>query len=1020
MKIIPSCIGFLFASLITVYGETVYLRILNYGDQDVQVRFTGIYPNGHQITDNKKFWKNNDRIQINYRSSDSNHMYRSGNSQYQESNSQRQVGTCGFVTYQASSNLAIHDVQIELTMNREAVANGIRLEVSKDYKFNKATAIRLDTSEFYISGNNVKLNAFIDFATAKAIYNGDQYAWSGARFADRFGMAECYWYGFVKPFSYQAEVDYWKYNSTEFFMDGMLHGQADSGYFGVDLEWRHPLDEGYEYTFTTVVRTPPDYILINNEKLVWEKGKDFFAATSGELVFYYTPETDETVSISYVKNASREKRRLHLDGGYWQELYATRRPLKDPVTYPERSIEKQFIPIEHPVLTMHPSFHDEPAPALNLETLKELPYPVADFHILPRGALAAVNQVYDVVEKLNISGAVFEPNAYGNRYFQQEDFTVYRNAGVKNMDFLVFEKQNGKIAKINPHWHSYQLYDSNPVETTSGLMKQWLELDEDNKAYIHLQEVNCLFGSWGKNIFSTGVLSDYGYTNLGGKTVQEMFQLHIDEISAFLDRMEEKTGYQDRVMRLLLPDRASLNPAYWVRSGADIIVMKNIHRQSVNVVVSGARGMAEAYGIEYGFDADLWDRCTRLGYHPDEFVQVFKSYFHAGGAYLIEEGFPQVPDQGVFSNMGRYWVDMGRYARSHPPLGDQVVQVAVMRGFGDEWHTVASPSSSWESGYYEKTVEGVNYLRDYNLLDILFADYGTYWNTAPERLCTGTPFGPVDFIPWEAPPEILNKYKLIVIMGFNTLQEEHMINLTDYVRQGGKVICAAGQVRSHEGTFHLTEELFGVEPGERLSVTLEQPSLIPGKNSLEYELQSQESPYYFLDLAMDSAEVLDFLPDQSPLLVSNRFGQGKAYLFAGLSLTEFGEELPRRIMEEELEEIRPLSMFPYSDRIEYMVRRKGNSIILPVFNHGNAGFPSGNYREGEWSGQLTLDREAFGIPDGAVAGYRAVYNEQENSVDLVNIPLTANGETIIIDTSIDTFEEFVIGPLSEAEEDFYR
>ena len=1011
--IVFTCVFFLPAR-----ADTVYLRILNHGDQAVRVSYAGLYPNGHKITDNKKFWDYSDLVQLSFRSSDEDHVYRSGNSRYIESQQVREIGRCGFVTYRAESSQAIHDIQIELTMNGDAAGNGIRLEISRDGEFSPDATLRLDTACLYPSGSSVKLDAFIDFATMIAIYNGER--WSGSTFSDRFGMAECYWYGYVKPFSHGAEVDWWKYNSTEFFIDGKLNSQSDTGYFGADLEWMHKLEQGYEYTFTTVVRTPPDYILINNEKLVWEPGEGFFAGNSGELVFYYTPEKDENIIISYVKNATREVTRLYLDDGYWQELYSTRRPARDSATYRELSLEKQFLPIEHPVLTQYPSYHDEPVPAIELQPLKELPYPPAEFNIMPRGALAAVNQVYDVIEKLDIRDAVFNPNAHGNSYFQPEDYTVYRNAGVQQMDYLPFETQNGKIVKINPHWQADQLYDDNPVGTTAALMKQWLDLDESHLAYNHLQEVNCLFGAWGKNIFSTDVLSDLGYTNLEGKSVQEMFQLHIDEISGFLGRMEEKTGQPGRVKHLLLPDRAAQNPAYWAKAGADIIVMKNIHRQSVNVVVSGGRGMAEAYGIEYGFDADLWDRCTRLGYHPDEFIQIYKVYFHSGGKYLIDEGFPQVPDQGVFSRMGQYWIDMGRYARSHPPLGEQVVQVAVMRGFGDEWHTVGSPSSSWESGYYEKTVEGVNYLRDYNLLDILFADYGTYWNTETERLCTGTPYGPVDFIPWEAPPDILKKYKFIVIMGFNTLEEEHAANLAEYVRLGGTLICAAGQVKSVDGTFYHSDELFGVVPGSMSSVITEQKSLIPDKSTLDYTIMQEESPYYLLELSGDSAEALETLPDQSPLLVKNRLGQGTAYLFAGMHLAEFGRALPGQIMEEELEAIKPVSMIPYSDRIEYMVRGKGNSIILPVFNHGNAGFPSGNYRQGVWNGQLVLKREALGIPAGTVAVYRAVYDKENNRVDLEKIPSYENGELVSFDVTVDTFEEYVIGPELEAEKDFYK
>lgn len=1004
---------------VSLYAKPVYFRILNYSEQVISVSYTGMYPNLQKTTDNKAFWKNNERIHIDYRTSDRDHIYKMVNSRFIEGQRRREIKPCGFVVYKVDSKNDISDLQIELTLSDDAVKNGMILAVSKDENFPDSATVLLDTASFYTAGKNLKLDAFIDLYSLKTIYNGER--WRGSTFADRFGMAECYWYDYVKPFQHNCEVKYWKYNSTDFFIDGKLSGRAEQGHFGADLEWTDKLEKGYIYTITTVLDSPPDYILINNEKLVWEKESGFYAEKSGELVFYYIPEEDEDITVSYVKNAAADYARLDLDAGYLQELYSTRRHSSEVSEYEKRTIDKKYVPIDHITLRMFSSYHNDPVVDIELEELPALDYTRSDFNVTPRGALAARTQVFDVISKLGLKDAVFRTDVSGDKFFQPEDFTIYRDAGIKNLDFMVFEKQNGKIANINPHWHANQLYDDNPVNTTADLMKKWLTLDTSHQAYLHFQEVNCLFGSWGKDITNTSVLSEYGYTNLDNKSKQELFQLHIDEIAKFSDKMEDRIGLEpDRVKRLLLPDRAALHAAYWAKAGADIILTKNIHRQSVNIVVANARGTADAYGIEYGFDLDLWDRCTRLGYHPDEFNQIYKVYFHSGGKYLIEEGIPQAPDQGKFSPMGKEWIDMAKYTRAHPPLGEQIVQIAVMRGFGDEWHTVGSPSSSWESGYYEKTVNDQNYLQDYNLLDKLFANYGTYWNTATDRLCTGTPYGPVDFIPWDAPPEFLNKYKLIVIMGFNTLEEDHLANLAQYVTQGGKLICAAGQIKNTEGDFYLTEELFGVFPGDKKTSTTEYKSLIPDKSTLDYKLMPKECPYYSLDVRGEKAEVIERLPDESPLLVKNIYGRGEAYLFSGEHLTEFGEELPGEIMANSLEEIKSVAITPSSDRIEYIVRKKGESIILPVFNHGNAGFPSGKTRLGNWDGEISINKEVYNLMNENLSVYRAVYNETAGNMELKKIPSENVNGKIVFNADVDTFEEYVIGPESGAEYDFFN
>ena len=1046
----------LFTTLINIFylpvqSETVYCKIANDGKKPIILKRTSLYPNLNKITDNKKFWNSDTRIEIGYENPDNKFVENSTYSAYCESHQMRKINPNGFVIYKVEREKQITDFQIQIEFNTRSAHEHCRIEIFKNEPLaqkerekqyferkhknspgkNLTEPLKIDPKYIYPSNGNLKLDAFIDFESKKIAYNGDK--WKGTSFSDRFGMAECYWYGFVKPFYNNAEIKYWKYNSTDFFIDGKLKDPGKAGYFGADLEWKTELEQGYEYSFTTVLDTPPDAILINNKKLVWEKTAGFYAKKSGELIFYYTPDENETITISYIKNATPKYTRLDLNGGYWQELYSTRRPVNSNTEYEKKSIIKNYVPIDHITLQMLPEYL-ELAKDVEISPLPELPYQRADFNMVPRGSFSADKQIFDVIEKYGIKHAVFSPEVYESRYFEQGNFRKLHKAGVQTLDFMVFSEENGKIQQINPHWHADQFNEKNAVSATTGLMKKWLEVDKNNQVLFHFQEVNCLFGGWGKNIKSNDVVKHYGYDNIDNKSVQECFDLHINEILSFTNEVLHEFGSDaERVKKLYLPDRAGLNPAYWVKAGADIIVMKNIHRQSVNIVTSSARGMANSYDIEYGYDVDLWDRCTKLGYHPDEFKQICRVYIHAGGKYLIEEGLsPSV--EGKFTKKGKAWLEMAKYAKSHPPLGKQVVQIAVMRGYGDEWHTIGSPSSSWESGYYEKTVNGENYLRDYNLLDHLFAEFGTYWNTKPDRLCTGTPYGPVDFIPWEAPINKLNKYKLIVIMGFNTLEKEHIANLAQYVKQGGTLICAAGQVKSRTGDFYIKakmpsgsgandtlpgiESLFGITPGTIKKVATEQQSLIPDKKTLEYKTIKKDRPYYPMGLSGKNTEVLEKMPNQAPLLVKNQLGKGKAYIFAGEHLTEFGEDIPGKILKNELGEIQPVTFQPFSNRIEYMVRRKGASIILPLFNHGNAGFPSGKTRLGKWSGKITLNKDAYNITSQHIKVYRVLYDEQNSRMNLEKIQSENKDGKIIFNAEINMFTEYIIGPAQNVQQDY--
>jgi hypothetical protein len=151
-------------------------------------------------------------------------------------------------------------------------------------------------------------------------------------------------------------------------------------------------------------------------------------------------------------------------------------------------------------------------------------------------------------------------------------------------------------------------------------------------------------------------------------------------------------------------------------------------------------------------------------------------------------------------------------------------------------------------------------------------------------------------------------------------------------------------------------------------------------------------------------------------------GKGKAYLFATEYLTELDEATATRVLIPECEKTKWLTFSPESSWLEYMVQKKGDCYILPIFNHGNVGFPSGNGRKtGPWQGKVTLDLSKFEFPQEELAVYESVYVPDEKiPYKLVKIDSTQEKDTLSFDVKIDKFLEIVIGKKNKVKNEYFE
>jgi hypothetical protein len=572
-----------------------------------------------------------------------------------------------------------------------------------------------------------------------------------------------------------------------------------------------------------------------------------------------------------------------------------------------------------------------------------------------------------------------------------------RDAGIKKLAIHPFWVEGERYR--GAHW--IDAINAGKLEETKEaviwLAKKWLSFVPDSEVIIYYPEVNSCYGHWGRGIKDAPIARIPGYEDIrqGGTQAWELCFKFFQELAR-----ELKGNIGGKVKLLFHFDRAAFQGAYAAHSGADIIMHKNIHRQSINIVVANSRGAARAYGKEYGFDFDCWDRQYWHSYHPDGVLQDLLVYFHSGAGYILNE-IPVWAKGGV-TKLGEAWLDFCRYARTHPKRGEQQVRIAIMRALGDEWNRVAGPSASWEAGRWlplDLAQEGrkveETYLWDYVLLNLVFANYGLPWRTFPDRLCTGTPYGPVDFIPWDTPLEKLRGYEVVIFLGSGAIDLSTYKNLEAYVRGGGKLVMAVGQLRGADGEF-VTKDVMGIKLGEKRE--------IDGKR------------YTYLQLSSSATQQVVYrLRNSDPMVVRCRYGSGELFLFSGEWLTYFDDRVPTNLLAKLLEGAKLLEFEPYSDWLEYMVQRRGKVYIFPIFNHGRGFFPSGNGVDyGAWEGVVRVDLAKLGLKLKDLAVYRLVYQpERQIPFSLEPVKFTVEEDKMSFRLRVEKFEEVVIGPRTE-------
>ena len=243
--------------------------------------------------------------------------------------------------------------------------------------------------------------------------------------------------------------------------------------------------------------------------------------------------------------------------------------------------------------------------------------------------------------------------------------------------------------------------------------------------------------------------------------------------------------------------------------------------------------------------------------------------------------------------LGRYACDVVDGLSRSDPFGQQNAPAVVWRTFG-----------AWGPEWRPMTPEyGLRYL------DVFLPGvWLTNLEQTPDivrRWYSGSPLGEIELAPVDAPADILAQYKLLFLLGWNTMDEAQYGNLRAYVEQGGRLFMSVAHATRNESRKFLIEnleplnllrdgdfrDLFGVVVkgrGPRLNRIKGEPSVAGNPVGDFFQVPTPASPppvspqHSVVDLAeieLMGAEVLATDAESgAPVLVRYRVGKGEAYL----------------------------------------------------------------------------------------------------------------------------------------------
>lgn len=230
------------------------------------------------------------------------------------------------------------------------------------------------------------------------------------------------------------------------------------------------------------------------------------------------------------------------------------------------------------------------------------------------------------------------------------------------------------------------------------------------------------------------------------------------------------------------------------------------------LLFAALRGASRAYGKTgwgshiahewyggYKNDDPLKYKRLMLAYYQSFLAGASLIYPESGHFGIYSYGEHYEPDSGQAQAYRAAWMQFSRFARNHDrPEGSPVTTIGFVQGADDGWTgwwggaTVwnqFSAGEEWHYGAAERSWELVGHMnrrKAWHDPTVFAAD-----------TTTSAPYGQFDLVPVEAPLSVLREYRVLIFLGWNTMDEGIYDKLKRYVHEGGKLFMAVPHLNTN-------------------------------------------------------------------------------------------------------------------------------------------------------------------------------------------------------------------------------
>lgn len=341
-----------------------------------------------------------------------------------------------------------------------------------------------------------------------------------------------------------------------------------------------------------------------------------------------------------------------------------------------------------------------------------------------------------------------------------------------------------------------------------------------------ISEIDCSRGGKFAGYFKQYVPHgpDVAKQESGFKNLKEAHESYVSYVRKFVD-VDKKVGLPH-----VLSMAASALTRYNMEAGADIPILETVNFDWDSMYPS-VRGAARSLGN--GMWGTLIAHEWFAGMRHDDVLkqkrlELMCKFAYMSGANIIsiESGDESVDSYGHSYSSDSELCGMYRKAvrsiaklakEDVRPIGGPKVKFAFVSGLHDAWSGFVGTSvwnqfdrEDWGYGPAEhswKLIEEIGVKRKWTEI----TNYGD------NDVSAYPAYGTFDIVPIEAPLERLSEYDCIVFLGWNTMTDENMDKLTEFVRRGGKLLMSAAHLNrntARDGKFmpiseSKLENLFG-------------------------------------------------------------------------------------------------------------------------------------------------------------------------------------------------------------------